>query len=394
MTELISLWHGFFLLPFWGYLVLALVLTHITIVAVTLYLHRDQAHRSLRLGAPVRHFFRFWLWLTTGMITREWVAVHRKHHARCETRHDPHSPAVHGAIGVLWSGAELYRQEADNADTLLCYGTGTPDDTIERLLYTRWNMSGVVALLILETILLGLPGIALWALQMMWIPFFAAGIINGLGHHLGYRNFDTPDLSSNLSWFGLLIGGEELHNNHHAYPFSARFSLRRFEFDIGWMYVRLLRALGQATVLAEAPRLKVGTSRTDFDSHTVRALINGRIMILGHYVREVLIPSVLRETRLCTPVLRGPLKKLRRTLLSTEFRLDQKQLTWLLEQRPSLREVFDFHQRLQSVFRSRNQGHNTLRTLLSEWCSEAEDTGIEVLQKFAFRLRRYCPQPS
>ncbi len=237
----------------WQVVIFTLVVTHITIVSVTVFLHRSQAHRGLDLHPAVAHFFRFWLWLATGMVTREWVAIHRKHHARCEREGDPHSPAVFGLAQVFFRGAELYRDEARNAETLARYGHGTPDDWIERTLYSRHNLLGVGLMLVLDLVLFGVVGLTVWAVQMAWIPFWAAGVVNGLGHAWGYRNFVCPDDSTNVVPWGLLIGGEELHNNHHAYGTSAKFSSRWYEFDLGWAYIRILQALGLAGCAGSRP---------------------------------------------------------------------------------------------------------------------------------------------
>ena len=246
--------NGLLPLPVWGYIILALVLTHITIVSVTLYLHRHQAHRALDLHPIVSHFFRFWLWLTTGMETKQWVAIHRKHHAKVETEGDPHSPKIYGIKKVLWEGAELYRAECPNEETMRIYGHNTPDDWIERNLYSRFSAAGPTTMFIINFVLFGFAGMAIWAVQMAWIPFFAAGVINGIGHWWGYRNYETEDTSSNIVPFGILIGGEEMHNNHHAFASSARFSNKWWEFDIGWMYIQLMQAIGLAKVKKVASR--------------------------------------------------------------------------------------------------------------------------------------------
>ncbi|MFL6712717.1 MAG: acyl-CoA desaturase, partial [Sulfurifustis sp.] len=222
-------------LPWWGYVLVALVFTHITIASVTIYLHRHQAHRALDLHPVVSHFFRFWLWLTTGMITKEWAAVHRKHHAKVETPDDPHSPQQWGIRKVLWDGTSLYRVASKDGEILAKYGHGTPDDWIERHLYSRRNTWGIASMLVINLVLFGPIGLTIWAVQMAWIPFFAAGVINGIGHYWGYRNYEVQDASRNIVPWGILIGGEELHNNHHAYPSSAQLSNKWWVFDIGWL---------------------------------------------------------------------------------------------------------------------------------------------------------------
>jgi stearoyl-CoA desaturase (Delta-9 desaturase) len=267
---------GLLTLSWWQVIVAALLLTHVTIAAVTIFLHRSQAHRGLDLHPAVAHFFRLWLWLTTGMLTKEWVAIHRKHHAKCETPDDPHSPQTRGLRKVLWEGAELYMAEAQNKETLARYGHGTPGDWVERNVYSRFTWQGLGVMLGVNLILFGWLGLTVWAVQMIWIPFFAAGVINGIGHFWGYRNYDSPDASSNIVPWGILIGGEELHNNHHTYPTSAKLSSKWYEFDLGWFYIRLLAAVGLARVLRVAPVAKVAAPRLPVDVETLQAVINNR----------------------------------------------------------------------------------------------------------------------
>ena len=278
--------HGLWDLSFWGYVGVTLLLTHITIASVTIFLHRHQAHRSLDLHPLPSHFFRFWLWMTTGMVTKEWAAIHRKHHAKCETPEDPHSPQTRGLSTVFWTGAELYRAESENAETMTKYGHGTPDDWIERNVYTRFSVLGVSLMLIIDVVLFGALGAAVWALQMAWIPVTAAGIINGIGHYWGYRNFECQDASTNISPWGILIGGEELHNNHHTYPTSAKLSVKPYEFDIGWLYIRILSALGLAHVKKRPPRIAYGDVKPA-DVNTLEAIIANRYEVMAGYAREV-----------------------------------------------------------------------------------------------------------
>src|SRR5574340_930609 len=279
--------HGLVSLPWWGYVALTLALTHVTIAAVTIFLHRGQAHRGLDLHPAVSHFFRFWLWLTTGMVTREWVAIHRKHHAKCETADDPHSPVAKGIRTVLLRGSELYRAEAKNAQTLAKYGHHTPDDWIERHLYARHSMLGIGLMLAIDLALFGAIGATVWAVQMLWIPITAAGVVNGLGHWWGYRNFESPDASTNIVPWGIVIGGEELHNNHHTYPTSAKLSVKRYEFDIGWIYIRALAALGWAKVRKTPPQLQLGAVRPVADSKTLEAIIANRYEVMAGYAKAL-----------------------------------------------------------------------------------------------------------
>src|SRR3954471_17737156 len=279
--------HGFSGFSGWEIVAYTLITTHITIAAVTIFLHRAQAHRALDLHPIPSHFFRFWLWLGTGMVTKEWVAIHRKHHAKCETADDPHSPQTRGIDAVLWRGAELYRAEAKNKETMAKFGHGTPNDWIERNLYTRYSWQGVGLMLILNVALFGMAGLAVWAVQMLWIPITAAGIINGIGHYWGYRNFEAVDASRNISPWGLLIGGEELHNNHHTYPTSAKFSVKKYEFDIGWLYIQMFQAVGWAKVKKVPPKMLMGDVQPVANEKTLEALIANRYEVMAGYAREM-----------------------------------------------------------------------------------------------------------
>ena len=280
------MYNGPFDLPWWGYVLVALALTHVTIVSVTVFLHRHQAHRALELHALPSHFFRFWLWLTTGMVTKEWAAIHRKHHAKCETAEDPHSPQTRGLHKVLWEGAELYRAEAKNVETLQRYGHGTPDDWLERKVY-RHSILGVAIMLVIDLVAFGPLGLTIWAVQMAWIPFWAAGVVNGVGHFWGYRNYDCDDASRNLLPWGILIGGEELHNNHHTYPTSAKLSVKPYEFDIGWGYIRAMEMLGWAKVRKTPPMLKLGEVKPVADDKTLDAIIANRYEVMATYATEL-----------------------------------------------------------------------------------------------------------
>jgi stearoyl-CoA desaturase (delta-9 desaturase) len=386
--------HGLLDLAWWQLVVVALALTHITIVAVTVYLHRCQAHRALNLHPVVAHFFRFWLWLTTGMTTREWVGIHRRHHARCETPEDPHSPQVLGLRKVLWEGAELYREAAKDSALVDRYAHGTPDDWIERHLYTPYNFFGVSLMLVINAVLFGIPGIAVWAVQMLWIPFFAAGVINGVGHYWGYRNFQSPDAATNISPWGILIGGEELHNNHHAFPSSARLSVRWWEFDIGWFYIRLLSLLGLAEVrrLAQAPVIESGKTTVDMD--TVRAVVSHRMFVLANYAREVIKP--VADAELCRSEVqcRKLARQARRLLSRPESSLDpgsRQRLHAILERSQVLATVHRSRQQLQQVWERTACSQEALLAALQQWCRDAESSGIKALQDFSRSLRTYSP---
>ncbi|WP_317622910.1 DesA family fatty acid desaturase [Thiohalobacter sp.] len=389
--------HGFLPLPWWGYVLVALGLTHVTIAAVTIYLHRHQAHRALKLSPVVAHFFRFWLWLTTGMVTAEWVAIHRKHHAKCETEDDPHSPVIKGIHTVLWRGAELYRDEAGNAETLRRFSQGTPDDWLENHLYRRHPTLGIALMLGLDLALFGVAGLAIWAVQMVWIPFWAAGVINGLGHWWGYRNFESPDCATNISPWGILIGGEELHNNHHAFPGSARLSSKWWEFDIGWFYIRVLEILGLARVdkVARAPVLDA--SRTEVDGDTLRALIRHRLHVMAGYAREVMLPVLREEWQCAGGRCRQSFRQARRLLLRDPGRVDgegEGMLARLLARHERIKTVYSFRQRLTELWTSHGRSQEELLAALKDWCRQAEATGIRALAEFARRLPAYRAQPA
>lgn len=381
-------------LSWWQLILVVLLLTHVTIVSVTVYLHRCQAHRALDLHPVLAHFFRFWLWLTTGMVTREWVGVHRRHHARCETPEDPHSPQVLGLKKVLWEGAELYRDATRRGDLIERYSRGTPDDWIETNLYRRFSVFGVSAMLVIDFMLFGIPGIAAWAVQMVWIPFFAAGVINGVGHYAGYRNFQSPDAATNIVPWGVVIGGEELHNNHHAFPSSAKFSARWWEFDIGWMYIRLFSLLGLARVrrVARKPAMDEGKSVIDMD--TVKAVVVHRMYILANYAREVIQP--VADAELCNSErhCRRLARQARKLLVRDEASMDassRERLENLLKRSQVLATVHRSRKQLQQVWDRTASSQEALLGALQQWCRDAENSGIKSLQDFARSLRSYAP---
>jgi stearoyl-CoA desaturase (delta-9 desaturase) len=376
----------------WQAVLITLALTHITIAAVTIFLHRAQAHRALDLHPAVAHFFRFWLWLTTGMVTKEWVSVHRKHHAKCETPEDPHSPQVLGLRKVVTEGAELYSQAAKDTETLHRYGHGTPDDWLERNLYTPYSWQGLGLMLILDVLLFGVYGPVIWAVQMLWIPFWAAGVVNGVGHFCGYRNFESPDASTNISPWGLVIGGEELHNNHHAFPSSAKLSSKPWEFDIGWAYIRALSALGLAKVKKIAPELQTVEGKRLVDLETLRAVVVSRMHVFARYTQEVLAPVTRAE--LCSNVrqCRREVRRAQRILAREGHRLDaaaRVQLDSMLSQSQTLATVYQFRERLQGIWELNTPSQDDLLRALQEWCRQAEATGIAALQRFAENLKGF-----
>jgi stearoyl-CoA desaturase (delta-9 desaturase) len=378
-------------LSFWGIVGATLLMTHITIAAVTIYLHRHQAHRALELHPAVAHFFRAWLWLTTGMETKAWTAIHRKHHARCETAEDPHSPQVLGLRKVLWEGAELYRAEAKNKETMEKYGFGTPDDWIERHLYTPYSRHGILLMLAIDIALFGPIGITVWAVQMLWIPVWAAGVVNGVGHYWGYRNYETTDAATNISPWGILIGGEELHNNHHAFPSSAKLSSKAWEFDIGWFYIRTLELLGLAKVKKIAPKPYIVPGKESVDSDTVKAILVNRLHVLASYGRTVIGPAVREEWDKADSAWRIVLKGARRLMVRDEGLIDDRakgRLAVLFSGSQSLSMVYEYKQRLQDLWARSHTGSDMV-VALQEWCRQAEATGNKYLSDFAATLRGY-----
>jgi len=383
---------GIFSLPWWGYVVVTLVFTHITIAAVTIYLHRHSAHRALDLHPVISHFFRLWLWLTTGMETKQWTAVHRKHHARCETEEDPHSPVVLGIEKVMWQGADMYKIESKNAETLEKFGQGTPDDWMERNIYSTHSVAGIATMMIINLALFGFIGMTIWAVQMMWIPFFAAGIINGVGHFWGYRNFQAEDASRNIVPWGILIGGEELHNNHHAYPSSAQLSNKWWEFDIGWMYIRTMEILGLAHVKKVAPKVMLAANKTQCDQDTLHAVIQSRYDVLTKYARSVKQTCADEIAHLKTRAVRVDRSMVKRWLQNDEQKLtalERERMKEVLSNSKTLHTVYSMRQELTSLWQRSTATKDELVHQLEDWCHRAEASGIVALQDFSKRLRRY-----
>ena len=373
----------------WQMALYFLVASQLTMMSTTLYLHRSATHRGVDLHPVVSHFLRFWNWLTTAMVTKEWVAIHRKHHARCETSEDPHSPRFAGINTVLWRGVELYQEAAKDPELLDKYGKGTPDDWVERRVYTGLRNSGVIALFFINTALFGLPGVAIWALQMALMPFAAAGVINGLGHWWGYRNFDTADTATNLAPWGFWIGGEELHNNHHAFPSSAKFALRKWEFDIGWAVLWTLQKLRLATVLRVAPQLDVRPNIATPDAETVRAMMVHRWQVATDYFKTVLKPQLKAESESLP-------RRLRRALRSEGRWLDdarRQRMQDYVAARPQLQQLLEFRRRLMEIYEIKSADAAAKMDALKAWCHEAEASGIAALQDYSMRLKGYALVP-
>jgi stearoyl-CoA desaturase (delta-9 desaturase) len=376
----------------WQVLLVTLGMTHITICSVTIFLHRAQAHRALDLHPIPEHFFRFWLWLTTGMVTKEFVAVHRKHHAKCETEEDPHSPQTRGIKALLLTGVELYRIESKVPETIAKYGRGTPDDWIERNLYTRFSWEGVGVMLAIDLAVFGAIGLTVWAVQMLWIPVMATGIINGIGHYWGYRNFEAPDASTNVSPWGFVIGGEELHNNHHTYPTSAKFSVKPFEFDIGWAYIRAMELVGLAKVRKTAPQLKLGQVRPQADAHTLEAIIANRYEVMAKYANELRAACAAELARVKA---QGSVNLIELQLAQRWLHRDAEkipanvlpQLAKAVKGSPQLAKLVTMREQLRQLWTRTNVSADQLVVDLQLWCKQAESSGIEALEQFSIKLR-------
>ena len=379
----------------WEVVIYTLVVTHITIASVTIYLHRHQAHRALELHAIPSHFFRFWLWLTTGQVTKEWAAIHRKHHAKCDTEEDPHSPVTRGIKKVFFEGAELYRAESKNLETMEKYGHGTPTDWMERNVYTRFSWAGVVSLLVINFALFGIIGISVWAIQMMWIPITAAGIINGIGHYWGYRNYDCSDAATNIIPFGILIGGEELHNNHHTFATSAKLSSKWYEFDIGWGYIRILETLGLAKVKKVAPEPKFAKNKTVADLETLQSVIANRYDVMAKYAKSVKkacgeeFEHLKHKAELEARFLKSSRKLLQREPGKLEAP-HQAQLIELFQHSKALETMHHMRVELGAIWGRSHATRDQLLHQLQDWCARAEASGIKSLQEFSMRLRSYA----
>ncbi|SDN56579.1 fatty acid desaturase [Polaromonas sp. JS666] len=383
--------NGLLAASWWQIVLYTLVTTHITIASVTIYLHRHQAHRAMDLHAIPSHFFRFWLWLGTGQVTKEWVSIHRKHHAKCETLEDPHSPQAHGIKKVFWEGAELYRAESKNKETMTKYGHGTPNDWLERNVYTRYSWQGVGLMMIIDLALFGAAGLAVWAVQMAWIPVTAAGIINGIGHYWGYRNFEAPDASTNISPWGIMIGGEELHNNHHTYPTSAKFSVKPYEFDIGWIYIRALEKMGLAAVKKVPPKLQLGSIQPVADEKTLEALIAHRYEVMAGFARELRRAGkaeieVLKAKKADVSVLRAANRWLHRDDDKVPAAA-KPQLAQARAEHPVLDKMVTMREELRQMWMSTSASREQLATDLQAWCHRAEESGIAALREFSLKLR-------
>ncbi|WP_296448542.1 DesA family fatty acid desaturase [Rhodoferax sp. UBA5149] len=383
--------HGSWNLAWWQIVLFTLAVTHVTMISVTVFLHRHQAHRALDLHPIASHFFRFWLWLTTGQVTKEWASIHRKHHAKCEQPEDPHSPHVHGIKTVLLQGYELYRAAASNKETLTRYGHGTPSDWLERNLYTRFSWLGVVLMLIIDLTLFGATGLAVWAVQMAWTPVMAAGIINGAAHYWGYRNFEAPDASTNISPWGILIAGEELHNNHHTYPTSAKLSVKPYEFDIGWMYISLMQRVGLVTVKKTPPKLAFGAVRPVADEKTLEALISNRYEIMAGYAKDMRRAfkdelQAMKSRSADAAVIKAAQRWMHRDTEKVPAAA-VPQLAMVRAASPVLDKMVVMREELCQLWLNRSHTREQLATDLQAWCHQAEASGIAALQEFSLRLR-------
>ncbi|MES2206840.1 MAG: fatty acid desaturase [Pseudomonadota bacterium] len=383
-------------MPLWAYAVAALVLTHITIASVTIFLHRNQAHRAVELHPIMSHFFRFWLWMTTGMVTQEWVSVHRKHHAFCERKGDPHSPQIYGIEKVLWQGVELYKVEANNPETIKRFGHATPDDWFERNVYKPYSKTGIVFMCMIDLLVFGPLGLSIWAVQMIWIPLFAAGIVNGIGHYWGYRNYEVNDTSTNISPWGILIGGEELHNNHHAFPASAKLSAKWYELDIGWLYICLLEWVGLAKVKKVIPEYALDFSKTVPDHSSLEAITLHRYAVLIEYGKMMWklgrseIKKVQRtHTELTNRSGRQWWKLLRKDKSSLSV-IERDELQQLLQTSVLLHTLYEFYEGLQDLWGRSESSSEDLTMQLQAWCVRAQSSGIVALADFSRYLTRFA----
>jgi stearoyl-CoA desaturase (delta-9 desaturase) len=375
-----------------GVVVFTLVVTHVTIVSVTVYLHRHAAHRSVELHPVLQEFFRFWVWLTTGMITRQWAAIHRKHHAVCETEEDPHSPQIQGLKKIFWQGAEVYRAATEKPEIVARFGAGLPDDWVDRNIYQRFTFLGIALVLITDVALLGVIGITVWAVQMLWIPVFAAGVVNGIGHYWGYRNFECSDAATNILPWGILIGGEELHNNHHTYPNSAKLSQKAWEFDIGWLWIRLFEILGLAKARSTGPLVEKIEGKSTLDIDTAWAVLNDRFRIMANYAEDVVAPLVEQEYRRADEATRNLFKKGKKILCREESLVDaagKNRIAELIEHSADIKVIYEFRLRLLEVWAKRGASADELLGALKQWCVDAEATGIQVLSDFVDELKSY-----
>ncbi|WP_020407076.1 DesA family fatty acid desaturase [Hahella ganghwensis] len=392
------MWYeGLLQLSAWQIVVVTLVLTQITIVSVTVYLHRHSAHNSVDLHPALAHFFRFWLWLTTGMVTKEWTAIHRKHHAKCETAEDPHSPVQKGFNTVMWRGAELYR-EAATPETLERYGQRCPEDWLEHNVYMK-NWLGISIMAVIDLLLFGVLGITVWAVQMIWIPFFAAGVINGIGHHWGYRNFECTDNARNLVPWGLIIGGEELHNNHHTYPNSPKLSVKKWEFDIGWFWIKLFEFFRLAKPKRVGPIAHQVPGKAMLDLDTLMAIANNRFQVMVQYRKRVLQPILKEQQKAQNCKSESSMLKRVKKLMYREESLiapgEKEQLEAVLEKHEMLKVIYEKSKELQALWR-RQPGiryQDKLHELI-EWCHQAEQSGVKSLEEFSAWLKTFSLAPA
>ncbi len=380
----------------WQLVLFTLAVTHVTIIGVTVYLHRCQAHRALELHPVVSHFFRFWLWMTTGMLTGQWAAIHRKHHAKCETEEDPHSPQTRGIWKVLLEGAELYRTEAKNEETMRKFSHGTPNDWMERNVYTKYPILGVSLMMVLNVALFGVVGLTIWAVQMVWIPFWAAGVVNGLAHFWGYRNFNSSDASTNIFPWGIIIGGEELHNNHHTYATSAKLSNKWYEFDIGWMYIRIMSAFRLAKVKKIAPTPRLTTGKLVPDEDTLQAVLANRYEVMARYgkaLKRAYRQELAHLKEVGAREKYQVMRSARGWFHKEEAGLDEPQkrlLPQIFANSQKLKTYIDMRNELAAMWERSNASRDQLLVQLQDWCHRAEASGIKTLQEFAMRLRRYA----
>jgi stearoyl-CoA desaturase (Delta-9 desaturase) len=387
--------YGLVRMPWWGYALVVYGGIQIMFLGITLFLHREQSHGALELHPILRHFFRFYLWFCSGTVTKEWVAVHRRHHAYSDQVGDPHSPVVFGLKKVVLEGYELYVEGARNKEILTNYGKGTPDDWIERNLYSRFPKLGIVLFCVTHVALFGIFSIIMVAIQLVAQPFFAAGIINGVGHHFGYRSYEMASTATNIIPWGLFIAGEELHNNHHAFPWSARFSLQKWEFDMGWLFITVFRAVGLCKVKRVAPRPHFA-KKAEVDTDTIQALFTNRMHVLRDYGRRVVKPVARevarRERDSAEAVTPSWVSKLLIRHPATLSEASHRSLKDLMTRHKELQAIQEFRERLMQLWNDAN--HARAVQQLKEWCAQAEASGIRALREFANSLPAYVRAPA
>lgn len=375
----------------WWSVIFLLVTTHITILTVTVYLHRAVSHRALTLNKWIEHFFRFWGWFTTGQSTRQWAAVHRKHHAFCEKDGDPHSPKIFGLKKVFFQGVSLYRTEAKNPETIEKYGKFTPNDWLENKLYENYSWLGLVVLLLIDVAFFGVHGTWVWLAQILWIPFWAAGVVNGVGHVKGYRNFNTDDQSRNICPIGFIIGGEELHNNHHAYPTSAKLSMRWYEFDMGWGWIKAFEFFKLAKINKQYSFPVFDKKKEEIDGINLQAFLSNKSYVLKMFFTQTKasVQRYIEEVKKQDQGLNEySIKKLKQYFYESydSLKEEEKKIVFKLLQNEKLKAVFNIKESMIKIWNEKNLNYNQLLEKLTVWQKEAYNHGMHDIKEFSQKI--------